>query len=91
MKRNKQEIFTVRADAALVDAMKGIPNRSEFVRQAILAALDNVCPICKGTGILTPNQKLHWEDLQKDHTFIECEKCHEHRLTCTNREAEAVS
>lgn len=84
-KKTKGEILTLRADAALIEALQGVPNRSEFVRNAILAALDNTCPLCKGTGILTPNQRKHWDDLSQDHTFTECGICHEQRLTCTHR------
>ncbi len=40
----KQQIITFKAEEALVEAMEDIPNRSEFIRSAILAALDGVCP-----------------------------------------------
>lgn len=85
MKKTKQEIIAVRADETLLEAMKGISNRSEFIRQAILAALNNMCPFCKGTGIMSPNQKKHWVDLANDHIFIECDKCGEPRLACRHR------
>jgi len=81
----KHQVLTIRADADLLEAMKGISNRSEFVRNAILAALENICPFCRGSGIMKPNQKKHWEDLFQDHHFIECEICHELRLVCSNR------
>jgi len=81
MKR-KGEIVTFKAGESLLEAMKGIPNRSEFIRAAILAALDGACPLCKGTGILTPGQKLHWQTFASDHSLEECEDCHELRLVC---------
>jgi metal-responsive CopG/Arc/MetJ family transcriptional regulator len=83
MARNKAEIVTFKVDDTLLEAMKGIPNRSEFIRTAILAALENVCPLCKGTGILTPNQKQHWEDFAREHAVRECGECHELHLTCS--------
>ena len=58
--KKKQEIVTFKADEPLLEAMNGIPNRSEFIRAAILSALDSVCPLCKGSGILTPDQRRHW-------------------------------
>lgn len=82
----KQQVLTIRADSDLLEAMKGISNRSEFVRSAILAALENVCPFCLGSGILKPNQKKHWDNLFVDHYFAECEVCHEPRLICSHRE-----
>lgn len=84
MKKNKQEIITFKADTSLLEAMKGIPNRSEFIRNAILASLDSVCPLCKGTGILTPHQKSHMDSFLIDHSLEECEECNELHFVCTN-------
>ncbi len=52
----KQQIITFKAEEALVEAMGDIPNRSEFIRSAILAALEGVCPLCHGTGVLSTHQ-----------------------------------
>jgi len=83
MKENKkEEIITFKSDEELARAMEGIPNRSEFIRSAILAALDSTCPLCRGTGILTPKQKRHWERFSKNHTVEECETCHAYHIVC---------
>ena len=87
MARAKTEVVSFKADPALLGAMRGINNRSEFIRSAILAALDSTCPLCSGTGTLTPNQMRHWNDLATDHSVEECEDCQEVRLVCSNREA----
>ena len=79
----KPEIITFKADGSLLDAMRGIPNRSEFIREAVLAALDHVCPVCRGTGILTPKQQEHWRGFMTDHVLQECEQCHEVHLACS--------
>ena len=85
MARPKDEIITFKADASLLEAMRGIPNRSAFIRAAILAALESTCPLCQGTGVLTPEQQQHWDDFAVDHAVVECEKCHVLRVVCTNR------
>jgi len=87
MARAKTEVVSFKADPALLGAMRGITNRSEFIRSAILAALDSTCPLCSGTGTLTPNQMRHWNDLATDHSVEECEDCQEVRLVCSNRGA----
>ncbi len=87
MTRAKQEIVTFKVDDTLMRLMKGIDNRSEFIRRAILAALDSVCPLCRGTGVLTPKQKEHWEAFALDHTIMECEDCHEFHLICSQAAA----
>jgi len=71
--RRKQEIVTFKVDGSLWKAMQGITNRSEFIRSAILTALDGVCPLCKGTGALTPDQRRHWEAFAKNHALKQCD------------------
>jgi hypothetical protein len=78
----KVEVVTFKADETLLEAMNGVSNRSEFIRHAVLHALENVCPVCKGSGILTPNQKRHWEAFAHDHKLKECSDCHEFSLIC---------
>lgn len=85
MKRQKAEIVTFKADASLLEAMRGVPNRSEFIRTAVLHALENICPLCKGTGLLTPNQRRHWESFAQDHRIKECTECHEFAVVCARR------
>lgn len=82
MKHQRQEIITFKVPESLREAMKGIPNRSEFIRSAVLAALDHVCPLCRGTGILLPNQKTHWNEFAKHHHVAECRTCHAVHLVC---------
>jgi len=81
--RRRSEVVTFKADDALLDSMKGIRNRSEFIRSAILNALENVCPLCKGTGVLSPTQKEHWEAFSQRHAVQECSDCHELHLICS--------
>lgn len=84
MARKKQEIITFKADESLIDAMRGVHNRSEFIRNAVLAALDSACPVCGGTGILTPNQQKHWQSFASHHDLSECDECHEVHLVCAS-------
>jgi len=59
-----------------------VENRSEFIRAAILAALENTCPLCKGAGTLTPQQRKHWDEFAKRHTVAQCEDCRALHLVC---------
>jgi hypothetical protein len=63
MADRKQKIITFKADRHFLKALDGIHNRSDFIRSAVLAALESTCPLCRGTGILTPDQKRRWEAL----------------------------
>jgi len=82
MKKNKSEVISFKADDSLLEAMKAVPNRSEFIRNAILGALNSICPLCGGTGIMTPNQKSHWESFSADHSLEKCMDCNEIHLVC---------
>lgn len=88
--RPLQEIVTFKADQALLEALAGIDNRSEFIRAALLAALDNTCPLCKGRGLLNPNQKRHWAAFAANHNLTECDDCHELHLVCSEQPDPAV-
>ncbi len=83
MSKPKPEVVTFKADEALLDALKGIENRSEFIRNAVLTALKNTCPLCQGAGVLTPKQREHWERFARSHPVEECDDCHEMHLRCT--------
>ena len=82
MAGTKQDIITFKVDSALSSALQGIGNRSEFIRSAVLAALENACPVCGGTGLLTPDQKHHWEAFTSDHSMEECDDCHAFHVVC---------
>ena len=75
-------VITFKMDKSLSKTMNGIQNRSEFIRLAILAALDNICPFCKGTGVLTPHRKKHWDKLADTHKSQVCRECDEVVLEC---------
>jgi hypothetical protein len=85
MPAKPKEVVSFKADEALLEALSGVRNRSEFIRTAILAALDNTCPLCSGSGTLTPNQMKHWHELARDHSVERCDHCSETRIVCSNR------
>jgi metal-responsive CopG/Arc/MetJ family transcriptional regulator len=78
----KEEVITFKVDESLSEALEGIRNRSEFIRKAILAALDSTCPLCQGTGILTPSQQSHWREFSRRHHVEQCADCNEPHLVC---------
>ena len=79
----KQEIVTFKVDAELGEVMRRIPNRSRFIRSAILAALGGICPLCNGSGVLTPAQQRHWEAFAENHAVERCAECGSRFLVCS--------
>ena len=81
--KKKQDTITFKVDEDLMEIMRDVPNRSEFIRRAIINALGTVCPLCNGSGMLTPNQRRHWEDFATAHSIERCSKCNENVLVCS--------
>jgi len=82
MSASKQETITFKADSELARLLAVLPNKSEFYRQAILNALDNACPLCQGSGILTPQQKRHWDEFLAHHHLEKCNDCDALHVVC---------
>jgi len=80
--KKKSDIITFKVDGALADELGKVPNKSAFIRNAVLAALDATCPLCQGSGILSPSQRKHWQDFAREHRVLECTDCHELHIVC---------
>ncbi len=78
----KHDVITFKVDDSLREALDQVPNRSEFIRSAIQAALEGTCPLCRGTGRLTPEQQRHWEAFARCHALRTCDNCHAVHLVC---------
>ena len=85
--KRKEEIITFKVDERLARAMTGIENRSAFIRDAILSALGNTCPMCHGTGILSVSQQQHWHEFSEHHHVEQCVECHEEHIVCDHKHA----
>jgi len=84
MSSHKDEVITFKAEASLAEAIRNLPNRSAFIRAAILSALDHACPLCQGTGIMTPEQKRHWDAFSETHQIGHCRECDAVHLVCSS-------
>ncbi len=82
MARGKDEVISFKVGPALARTIRRLPNRSEFIRTAVLSALEHACPLCQGTGIMTPEQKKHWDAFSRDHTVKHCQLCDALYISC---------
>ena len=78
----KTEIITFKVEPALAELINRVPNKSEFIRRAILGALENTCPLCQGAGVLTPSQQEHWQRFIEHHRVETCGECRSPYLLC---------
>jgi hypothetical protein len=47
-------LVALKIDAETAAALDALPNKSEFIREALRARLDDVCPLCGGSGRRPP-------------------------------------
>lgn len=78
----KADTVTFKVDPNLLEILQAMPNRSEFIRSAILNALDHVCPLCGGEGVLSPSQKKCWEKFAEKHEIKKCAESDEIHFLC---------
>ena len=78
----KEQVITFKVDSELQEILSRIPNKSEFIRNSILEAVGNKCPLCGGSGIMSESQKHHWEEFLKHHSIEKCDKCDQIHITC---------
>ncbi len=88
--KKKERVFTFKTDEELAELLDMIPNKSEFIRKAIEVALDNKCPLCNGTGSLTPAQHRHMQNFLTDHHLKKCQQCDAVHLVCKTSEDDAL-
>lgn len=82
MPRFKTDLITFKVEPSLAELINRMPNKSEFIREAILASLKNTCPLCQGTGVLTPQQRGHWDNFAEHHKIERCSDCNAVHLLC---------
>lgn len=87
--QRKQDVISFKADASLLEALGQLPNRSEFIRTAILTALQNVCPLCGGAGVLSPRQRRHWEQFSQTHRLVDDGDASSVHIVCSLTEPES--
>src|SRR5687768_4572209 len=47
----KSSIVALKVDAETAAMLGALPNKSEFIRAALRARLDEICPLCRGSGV----------------------------------------
>ena len=71
----KCTLVAVKVDAELASLLDGMPNKSEFIRMALRSRLDDLCPLCAGTG-LRPSQPIEHRSGRHLHALPRA-RCHD--------------
>jgi hypothetical protein len=67
----KEKIITFKIDEELALFIDKLPNKSEFIRHAIMEKIHKECPLCHGAGVIDEGELRHFVIMQK------CEQCSE--------------
>jgi hypothetical protein len=55
--RQRLVFVAFKVDQILADELNRQPNKSQFIREAILAQLKAICPVCQGDGTVAPGAR----------------------------------
>ncbi|MBO4631635.1 MAG: CopG family transcriptional regulator [Lentisphaeria bacterium] len=82
----KSAVITFKAEDELLSALEKVPNKSQFIRAAVLNALAETCPLCGGAGFLNERQLKHWKSFERAHRIHRCGRCDGLEIKCRNHE-----
>ena len=74
-KAQKKQIVAFKVEDELAQFLDALPNKSEFIRKAILAQFGMTCPLCSGTGVVDKGIHDHYEPVIAANNNRPCEKC----------------
>jgi len=72
---NTGRMVSFKVDAELGELLDQVPNRSEFIRGAILAQFRKVCPLCAGKGVVPQGVGTHYSQVFDRHRTVVCVGC----------------
>jgi hypothetical protein len=71
----KSQIVAFKVEEELAKFLDSLPNKSEFIRKAILAQFGMTCPLCTGSGVVPRGIHGHFKPVIVAHSSRPCEKC----------------
>jgi hypothetical protein len=71
----KTSIVAFKVEEELAEILDQLPNKSEFIRKAIVAQLSMACPLCRGTGVLPRGLHDHYAPLLEKLASRACDGC----------------
>ena len=74
-KANKSEIVAFKVEEQLAEFLNNLPNKSDFIRKAILAQFGMTCPLCTGTGVTARGLHDHFKPVIEANKKRPCDKC----------------
>jgi hypothetical protein len=86
-KAPKTEIVAFKVEEDLAAFLNKLPNKSDFIRKAIIAQFGMACPLCTGTGVVASGIHTHYKPIIQHHNSKPCSKCGKTETFPLNAEA----
>jgi hypothetical protein len=74
-KASKSKIVAFKVEEELADFLDNLPNKSDFIRKAVLAQFGMTCPLCTGSGVVPRGVHDHFKPAITDNAERACDKC----------------
>ena len=74
-KTAKSKIVAFKVEEELAEFLNNLPNKSDFIRKAILSQFGMTCPLCTGSGVVPRGIHDHYRPVIAEHNKHPCEKC----------------
>ncbi len=77
MNRPKPRVVAIKVEQELAELLDRLPNKSAFIRQAILAKMSTTCPLCHGAGRVPAGIHRHFAPVILSYQVCVCLACGE--------------
>ncbi len=74
-KTTKTQVVAFKVEEDLADFLNKLPNKSDFIRKAIVAQFGMACPLCVGSGVTPRGLHNHYKPVIAKNNTHPCEKC----------------
>src|SRR5271163_86940 len=74
-KASKPEVVAFKVETELAELLNKLPNKSAFIRKAIVAQLGMACPLCNGSGVVPRGIHDHYAPLLQQLNARNCDHC----------------
>ncbi len=70
-----KKIVAFKVEEELAQFLDKLPNKSDFIRKAVLAQFGMNCPLCTGSGVVTRGVGEHYEAVLRENRRRPCAGC----------------
>ncbi|HEY3322607.1 MAG TPA: hypothetical protein VGP72_19275 [Planctomycetota bacterium] len=73
--KSLHKVVTFKVESEVAEFLDAMPNKSEFIRKALLSALLEPCPVCNGKGSVPRSLRRDLETIFSKQQLVPCSYC----------------